>query len=153
MAFGVGLQLVSLGWFLTAPRRYPQTSMADAVTRMLGLDPPPVPVPAEYRPALSAWTQHVEHARRQARAWRLAAAASVVLCAGLAASLSLVLPRPAIALHVMESTSLVRADRVAALTHATSPVSGPNLLQAIHLAVPLHAVGELVRFTIQADEP
>jgi MFS family permease len=139
MAVGIGLQLVSLGWFLTAPHRRPQTSMTDAVTRMLGLEQAPVLVPAGYKIALSAWTQHVEHTRRQAKAWRLAAAASVVLCVGLAASLSLTWPRPAIALHVMESSSSARADRFADLTNATSSVGGPNLLQPVHLAeaVPL----------------
>jgi MFS family permease len=134
MAVGIGLQLVSLGWFLTVPRRRPQTSMADAVTRMLGLDSPPVLVPAEYRPALSAWMQHVEHARRQARAWRFAAVGSGVLCAGLAASLSLTLPRPAIALHVIESGSPARAKRAPDMTDAGRPIRGPNLLQAVHSA-------------------
>jgi MFS family permease len=135
MAVGIGLQLVSLGWFLTAPRRRPQTSMADAVTRMLGLDPPPVLVPAEYRPALSAWTQHVQHARRQARAWRFAAVGSGVLCAGLAASLSLTLPRPAIALHVVNSGNFARAERAPTMTDAGRPIPGPNLLQAVPSAV------------------
>jgi MFS family permease len=133
MAVGIGLQLVSLGWFLTAPRRRPQTSMADAVTRMLGLDPPPVLLPAEYRTALSAWTQHVEHARTQASAWRLAAAASVVLCTGLAAALSLMLPRPAIALHVVETGSPAHADRTFVLTDAVNSIGGPNLLHPTHL--------------------
>jgi MFS family permease len=130
MALGLGLQLVSLGWFLTAPRRRPQTSMADAVTGMLGRDPPPVLVPAVYRVALSAWTQHLQHTRRQAKAWRLAAAASVVLCAGLAASLPLTLPRPAIALHVLERNS-VRAERPLVLTDATASIDGPNLLHHV----------------------
>jgi MFS family permease len=134
MAVGIGLQLVSLGWFLTAPRRRPKTSMADAVTRMLGLDSPPILVPAEYRPALSAWMQHVEHARRQARAWRFAAVGSGVLCAGLAASLSLILPRPAIALHIIDSGNFARAERAPAKTDAGRPIPGPNLLQAVHSA-------------------
>jgi MFS family permease len=135
MAVGIGLQLVSLGWFLTAPRRRPQTSMADAVTRMLGLDSPPVLVPAGYRTALSAWAQHVEHVRRQARAWRFAAVGSGVLCAGLTASLSLTLPRPAIALHIIDSGNIARADRAPAKTDAGRPIRGPNLLQAVHSAV------------------
>ena len=135
MAVGMGLQLISLGWFFTAPRRRPQTSMADAVTRMLGLDPPLVVMPAQYRTALSAWTQHVEHARRQARAWRFAAVGSGVLCAGLAASLSLTLPRAAIALYAMESSSSARADRATAMTDEGRPIRGPNLLQAVHPAV------------------
>jgi MFS family permease len=135
MVVGIGLQLVSLGWFLTAPRRRPQTSMADAATRMLGLDPPPALVPAEYRPALSAWTQHVQHARRQARAWRFAAVGSGVLCAGLAASLSLTLPRPAIALHVVNSGNFARAERAPTMTDAGRPIPGPNLLQAVPSAV------------------
>jgi hypothetical protein len=133
--------------------------MADAVTRMLGLDPPPVLVPAGYRTALSAWTQHVEHTHRQAKAWRLAAAASVVLCGGLTASLSLALPRPAIALHVMETDYSARANRASVLAETTGSIYGPNLLQPVHpaeavsLAPELPAVGALLRFTIEADEP
>jgi predicted MFS family arabinose efflux permease len=134
MAVGLGLQLVSLGWFLTAPRRRSQPSMADAVTRMLGLEQQPVLVPAGYRAALSAWTQHLEHTRRQARAWRLAAAASVVLCAGLAAALSLTLPRPAIALHVMKTTHSAPVIRASLLAETTSSIDGPNLLQPAHFA-------------------
>ena len=130
MAVGIGLQLIGLGWFLTAPRRRPQTSMADAVTRMLGLDPPPVLMPAGYRTAFSTWMQHVEHTRRHARAWRLAAAGSVMLCAGLAASLSLTLPRPAIALHVVDSGHSARADHAPARTS----IGGQNLLVPVHFA-------------------
>jgi hypothetical protein len=101
---------------------------------MLGLDPPPVLVPAEYRPALSTWTQHVEHVRRQARAWRFAAVVSGVLCTGLAAALSLTLPRPAIALHIVERGSPARAERPPAMTDAGRSIRGPNLLQAVDSA-------------------
>lgn len=157
LAVGIGLQLVSLGWFLTAPRRRPQTSMADAVTRMLGLDSPPVLVPAEYRAALSAWTQHVEHARRQARAWRLAAAASAVLCAGLATSLSLAIPRPAVALHVVEGSSPAHADRVPVPRDVVSSMDGPDLLRLVHVADEispgsrLRPAGEWMACRIPAD--
>ncbi len=134
MAVGIGLQLVSLGWFLTAPRRRPQASMADAVTRMLGLDSPAL-IPAAYSPALSAWTRHVQHMHRQTRSWRFAAAGSVALCSGLVAALSLTLPRPAIALHIVERGSPARAERAPATTDAGRPIRGPNLLQAVHSAV------------------
>ena len=156
MAVGIGLQLVSLGWFLTAPRRRPQTSMADAVTRMLGLDSP-ILVPAAYSAALSAWTRHVQHARRQASAWRFAAAASVLLCAGLAAALSMTFPRPAIALHVMDRSSPVHADRVLVLRDVVSSMDGPNLLRLVHFAEEispgskLRPTGEWMACRVPAD--
>ena len=54
-----------------------------------------------YPRAALASTHRAEHVRRQAD-WRLAAAASAVLCIGLAAVLSVTVTRPAIAVHVFE---------------------------------------------------
>jgi nitrate/nitrite transporter NarK len=97
MATGLGLQLIALGFFLTPkPRRRP-ASMAHSVARSLSGAPSPT-----VRPVFSSWTRQVEIAHRQRAAWRLAAAASATLCLGLAATLSMAVSRPAVALHVIE---------------------------------------------------
>ena len=137
MGVGLVLQLATLTWFLACKRRQQKTLMAHAVARLLGLNPsPPVALPAAYRAALTAWTHHVKHARRQATAWRFAAAASMALCAGLAGSLSLALTRPAVALHIIDSDSLDRAsaDRALSLMKATMPTSSPSVLQQVDFA-------------------
>jgi hypothetical protein len=56
--------------------------------------------------AARAWAQHVELASKQALGWRCAAAASTVLCIGLAAALSMTTSRAAIAIHVFEADHL-----------------------------------------------
>jgi MFS family permease len=97
MATGLALQLIALGFFLTPkPRRRP-AAMAHTVARSLGGSPSKI-----VRPVYSSWTRQVEIARRQRAAWRLAAAASATLCLGLAATLSMAVSRPAVALHVIE---------------------------------------------------
>jgi MFS family permease len=103
MAIGLALQVASLAWFFGPKRRRPAAHMAHAVAHAFGSRPSPVPVlPTPYAEAQSAWNQHIHQTRRQARAWRFAAAASVTLCAGLAAALSLSMSRPAVALRVAD---------------------------------------------------
>jgi hypothetical protein len=97
MATGLGLQLVAHGFFLTARRRGKPVAMAHAVARSLGGSPSRI-----VQPAYSSWTRQAEIARRQRAAWRLATAASVTLRLGLAATLSIAVSRPAVALHVIE---------------------------------------------------
>ena len=100
MATGLGLQLVAFGFFLTPKLRRKPIAMAHAVARSLGGSPSRI-----VQPAYSSWTRQAEIARRQRAAWRLAAAASATLCLGLAATLSMAVSRPAVALHVIERSS------------------------------------------------
>jgi len=99
MAAGLILQLISLAVFFTPKRRMKPAPMAHAVVRALSFN---ASAPATVRPVYFSWTHQVEFARRQRAAWRLAAAASAALCLGLAATLSITVSRPAVALHVIQ---------------------------------------------------
>jgi MFS family permease len=99
MAAGLGLQLIALGVFFAPMRRLKPAPMAHAVARALGFSQAPLPI---VRPAYASWTYQAELARRQRAAWAFAAAASAALCVGLAATLSMTISRPAVALHVIE---------------------------------------------------
>jgi MFS family permease len=148
MGIILALQLVALAWF-AAPRRRPQQMpMALAVARVLGFSPSiPAPMPTAYAAALSAWRQHVVDARRQATAWRFAAAASVTLCAGLAGSLALALTRPAVAFHVVQGTAPPRISADGTPMQPTTPIAIPPVLQGPHVAGsssgPSHAPAEI----------
>ncbi len=133
MALGLALQIATLAWFLSPKRRRPAAHMAHAVARAFGSSPSPVAVlPTPYAKALSTWNQHIHQTRRQARAWRFAAAASVTLCAGLAASLSLSMSRPAVALHMAAGGDAARTfdDGSLRRTRATPPDSNPLMHRA-----------------------
>jgi MFS family permease len=99
MAAGLGLQLIALGVFFTPQRRLKPAPMAHAVARALAFY---ASAPATVRPVYYSWTHQAQFARRQRAAWRFAAAASAALCVGLAATLSMTISRPAVALHVIE---------------------------------------------------
>jgi MFS family permease len=99
MAAGLGLQLIALGVFCAPRRRLKPAPMAHAVARALGFSRAPLPIA---RPVYASWTYQAELARRQRAAWAFAAAASAALCVGLAATLSITISRPAVALHVIE---------------------------------------------------
>jgi hypothetical protein len=99
MAAGLGLQLIALGVFFTPQRRLKPAPMAHAVARALAFN---ASAPATVRPVYYSWTHQAQFARRQRAAWRFAAAASAALCVGLAATLSMTISRPAVALHVIE---------------------------------------------------
>jgi hypothetical protein len=62
-------------------------------------------MPAHYAAALSAWRRRVMDARRQATAWQLAAAVSMLLCVGLASLLLLTPTHDAVALQVVQSNT------------------------------------------------
>src|SRR5581483_9735445 len=133
MALGLALQIATLAWFLSPKRRRPAAHMAHAVARAFGSSPSPVAVlPTPYAKALSTWNQHIHQTRRQARAWRFAAAASVTLCAGLAASLSLSMSHPAVALHMAAGGDAARTfdDGSLRRTRATPPDSNPLMHRA-----------------------
>ena len=104
MAATLALQLVALAWFGSSPRRLPTPAMARAASRspyMTRSQSAAASTP--YTRAALAWTQHAELLRTQAAGWRLAAAASAVLCIGLAAALSMAISRPAVAVHIFEA--------------------------------------------------
>jgi MFS family permease len=124
MAAGLVLQLVGLAVFFAPKRRAQPIPMARAVARALGIHPSAAEImPSHYRAALSAWRRHVAHTRRQATAWRFAAAASIALCVGLAGALSLALIRPAVALHVVDGSPLTgKSDGASSATKATMPL-------------------------------
>jgi hypothetical protein len=100
MAVGLGLQMVALGFFLAPMRRLRPTPMAHAVSRALR----PGAGPLHFvDPTCLSWRYQGELARRQRAAWAFAAAASAILCVGLAATLSTMISRPAVAFHIMEA--------------------------------------------------
>jgi hypothetical protein len=127
LAAGLALQLVGLAVFL-APRGRPQPMpMARAVARALGVDPSiAAAMPLRYAAALSAWRRHVVRTRRQATAWRLAAVASMALCVGLGAALSLALIRPALAFHSVQGTAPAGSS-----SHAPSSGSKAAVLRPV----------------------
>jgi MFS family permease len=92
------LQVAALVWFLAAPfvwRAQHALSAPASIRRHAA-------APTAYALALAAWTREAGRARRHAASWRLAAAASLILCAGLAGALSMTLSRSAAALHFVE---------------------------------------------------
>ena len=99
MATGLGLQLIALGVFFIPTHRVKAAPMAHAVARALGLSEAPSRI---VRPVYVSWTYQADLARRQRAAWAFAAAASAALCVGLAATLSMTISHPAVALHVIE---------------------------------------------------
>jgi MFS family permease len=107
-ALGVALvpQLASLGWFIAAPLAR-QVQWTQPASASIVLSPRAASSTA-YALALVAWTRQAAQARQQAASWRLAAAASVILCAALAGTLLMTVSRSAVALHFIE---LAHADR------------------------------------------
>ena len=103
MAATLVLQLSALAWFAT-PRRLAAPAMARAASRTRSHPHAwPAPPMTPYTRAALAWTQHVELVRKHAVSWRLAASASAMLCIGLGAVLSLMISRPAVAIHIFET--------------------------------------------------
>jgi hypothetical protein len=149
MAAGLGLQLVSLGVFF-APARTPQpVPMAHAVAWALGIEPSTAEnMPSHYREALSAWRRHVVDTRRQAKAWRYAAVASMVLCVGLAGALSLAVIRPATALHMVDQPSGKSSEGSSTVMKTTLPVPTRQPSRMTMKPVP-HDTGLMV----QPDDP
>jgi MFS family permease len=111
MAAGLALQLISLAVFFAPERSARPIPMARAVASTPWIDASAAGMmPAHYRAALSAWRRHVAQTRTQATAWRLAAIASMALCAGLGGGLSLTLVRPAVAFNLVEGRPSTRTS-------------------------------------------
>ena len=81
LVFFIGLQLVALGWFMTA-----RAGMKAQREKPIGMVPPAGPVIA-YREAAVVWIGQTARARRQVARWRTTAVSMVVLLSllGLAA--------------------------------------------------------------------
>jgi MFS family permease len=97
------LQLAALAWFVAPPLRWSLPEFVGALRQYPTLTP--------LRPALRRlpYTGRVTRAQDRHRArgqlvhWRLAAAASSGLCAGLAAAIPVTASRPALAIHIVEA--------------------------------------------------
>jgi hypothetical protein len=103
MGASLGLQLAAFAWFALPLPSVRVPAMARAANRSLSAARAwPATVTTSYTMAALAWTQHVELASKQVAGWRSAAAASAVLCVGLAVILSMTISRPAVAVHIFE---------------------------------------------------
>ena len=133
MGIALVMQLVAFVWFALPPRRLPIPAMARAASRSLrAVHARPATAATPYRMAALAWAQHVELASKQAQGWQCAAAASAVLCIGLAAALSMTTSRAAIAIHVFEADHLADippsdgGSSVAALIDGRAALESPS---------------------------
>ncbi len=114
MAATLVLQLAALAWFALSPRRRPAPAMARAASRSPRVAHSwPATATTPYTTAALAWTRHPELVRNQSAGWRLAAAASAMLCIGLTVALSMTISRPAVAVHIFEvdQSAHIPADR------------------------------------------
>ena len=103
MGASIGLQLVAFAWFALPSRLVPVPAVARAASRSLSAAyTRRQTATTPYTMAALAWTRHVELACKQAAGWRSAAAATAVLCIGLAAALSMTISSPEVAVHVFE---------------------------------------------------
>ncbi|MBX9591699.1 MAG: MFS transporter [Hyphomonadaceae bacterium] len=94
----LAMQVAALVWFLAAPlvrRAQHALSASASIRRHVGK-------PTAYALALAAWRREAAQARQHAASWRMAAAASLILCTGLAGALSMTLSRSAAARHFVE---------------------------------------------------
>ena len=103
MAAILVVQLFALAWFASSTGRMPTQATARAATRYPRMTrATPTMATTPHATAVPVWTYGADLARRQIAGWRLAAAASAILCIGLAAALSTAASRPAVAVHILE---------------------------------------------------
>ena len=155
MAATLALQLVALVWFASPPRRMPASAMARAASRSVRVVRSwAATATTPYATAALAWTQHVELVRKQALGWRLAAAASAMLCIGLTAALSMTISRPAVTVHIFEvdRSAQIAADR--GRSSVAELVDDPAALEMTRFAEgpPLRAP-DLMRSAFVRPEP
>jgi hypothetical protein len=130
MSAGLGLQLAAFAWFALPLRSVRLPAMARAANRSLSLAyTRPVTATAPYTMAALAWTQHVELASKQVAGWRSAAAASAVLCVGVAAILSMTISRPAVAVHIFEVDRLADIPASVGRSNVATLIDGPPALE------------------------
>jgi len=104
MAAVLGLQVAAFAWFaLSTPRKPVSAAMQDLAWRLLTSGRPQVAGALRPRTlALPVWREHSRIAQRQATGWRLAMAASALLCLGLATALSTTIAGPSVTVHIVE---------------------------------------------------
>ena len=117
MAATLVLQLAALAWFASPPRRLPAPAMARAASRSLSVSPRMAGDSDDTLHNELRWRGHSmwSSSASKPRAGGFAAAASAMLCIGLAAALSMTISRPAVAVHIFE------VDRVG--SHSSRPRS------------------------------
>lgn len=125
------LQLAALAWFVLPAQRLPVSAMARAASRSL-TNAWPASAPSPYATAALPWAHHADLVRKQAAHWRFAAAASGMLCIGLAAALSATISRPAVAVHILQVDGFADVrdhqgrSRVAALVDGRAALERPG---------------------------
>ena len=130
MGASLGLQLAAFAWFALPLRSVQLPAMARAANRSLSLAyTRPVTATAPYTMAALAWTQHVELASKQVAGWRSAAAASAVLCVGVAVILSMTISRPAVAVHIFEVDRLADIPASVGRSNVATLIDGPATLE------------------------
>lgn len=122
MAAVLGLQAAAFAWFaLSSPRR-PVSAMEGMARRLLpGARTQAAVAPAAHALTLPVfWREHSRIAQRHAAAgWRLATAASALLCFGLATALSKTIGAPSVTIHIVEIDHSLRV--AAQRDHPTVP--------------------------------
>jgi len=101
MAIILVLQFVALVWFVISQRRSPAPAKSRAARRVRAVQSWPAMGIASYASPAVGWGQCAELVRQEGRAWRLAAAVSLMLCLGLTAALSVSTRHPALAIHIV----------------------------------------------------
>jgi MFS family permease len=96
------LQLTALAWFAASPLRWSLPEFVSVLRHYSTLTRSRLALRKLAYTRRLRWAQDRDRARRQVVHWRLAAAASTGLCAGLAAAIPVTARRPAIALHIVE---------------------------------------------------
>jgi MFS family permease len=102
MATTLGLQLLALTWFIASPPRSFRPVFGSALMHYLVWTRSRSAIPILPYKSRLAWAHDREHVQEQVVGWRLAATASAVLCAGLAAAVPVTISRPAVAIHIVE---------------------------------------------------
>ncbi len=133
MAATLVLQLVALAWFASSPLRLPALARAASRSRRVAHPWSAAPTTPYTRAAL-AWTQHAELVRKQAAGWRLAAAASAMLCIGLTAALSMTIGRPAVAVHIFEVDRLAHSPVDRRRASIAALIDGPSAIELAQFA-------------------
>jgi MFS family permease len=152
MAAVLGLQVAAFAWFALPVHHGRVLSMERLARRLLtgaGTQAAAAPRPRKF--ALPILREHARIAQRHATGWRLAAAASALLCLGLGTALSTALAGPRVTVHVVEVDHSVRV--AAHRDHPTMPDSiaaleGDRQAHVAPFLSPAHVMGWALRPTI-----
>jgi MFS family permease len=110
MAAVLGLQVAAFAWFALPSPRQPVSAMEGLARRLLTTGRAQAPVaPLPRALASPVWREHSRIAQRHAAGWRLAAAASAILCIGLTTMLVMPTTGSVIAVHIVEVDHSARA--------------------------------------------